>query len=294
MTATDKHADATGRRFITVADLTPGETSAKCAAFAAFYEACKGELPHNTDGSHSGTFWHALMCGIEGYLRAAAPVSETRLTNASLAELDRAKDEGSGLKSELEFLRTLAEILAPLDGGAPNVRRALDAISTMRMALSGGACRSATRAKKVQCEWEKDFDCLDSCCIEDGKCNHPQWGPLGPPDDKLGETPRVSAIVGQHFGWSPQARQVIDLAKQLEHELAKSEAERKRLMQLRADDTKHYGDVLAEEIAKATPSATPMPMFDAVQLSEARYYRNSKDPLGILARAILRANGEMT
>jgi hypothetical protein len=35
------------------------------------------------------------------------------------------------------------------------------------------------------------------------------------------------------------------------------------------------------------------PMFDAVQLSEARYYRESRDPIGILARAILRANGEM-
>lgn len=34
-------------------------------------------------------------------------------------------------------------------------------------------------------------------------------------------------------------------------------------------------------------------MFDAVQLSEARFYRNSKEPIGILARAILRANGEM-
>ncbi len=35
------------------------------------------------------------------------------------------------------------------------------------------------------------------------------------------------------------------------------------------------------------------PMFDAVQLSEARFYRESKEPIGILARAILRANGEM-
>lgn len=34
-------------------------------------------------------------------------------------------------------------------------------------------------------------------------------------------------------------------------------------------------------------------LFDAVQLSEARFYRESKEPIGILARAILRANGEM-
>lgn len=37
---------------------------------------------------------------------------------------------------------------------------------------------------------------------------------------------------------------------------------------------------------------TAAPLFDAVQLSEARFYCASKDPIGILARAILRANGE--
>lgn len=48
-----------------------------------------------------------------------------------------------------------------------------------------------------------------------------------------------------------------------------------------------------ETRAKAARSATREPTFDAVQLSEARYYRDSKEPIGILARAVLRANGEM-
>ena len=42
-----------------------------------------------------------------------------------------------GLKSELEFLRALADILCPPDGvSPPDVKRAMMAISTMRMALS--------------------------------------------------------------------------------------------------------------------------------------------------------------
>lgn len=46
-------------------------------------------------------------------------------------------DEGCGPKSELEFLRTLADILSPDRAGGPDVRRALDAISTKRIFLSG-------------------------------------------------------------------------------------------------------------------------------------------------------------
>jgi hypothetical protein len=55
-------------------------------------------------------------------------------------------NDGAGLKSELDFLRSLAEILAPLDGGPADVKRALDAISVMRIALS--APRSSSAATK--------------------------------------------------------------------------------------------------------------------------------------------------
>lgn len=53
-------------------------------------------------------------------------------------------------------------------------------------------------------------------------------------------------------------------------------------------------DMLVGELNKtnAAPQAET-PYFDAIQLSEARYYRHSKEPIGILARAILWANGEM-
>lgn len=55
----------------TAAILEPGESPAKQAAFDAFYAAAKAEIPHNKDGTHSGTFFHALLCGIEAYLQSA-------------------------------------------------------------------------------------------------------------------------------------------------------------------------------------------------------------------------------
>ena len=59
------------------------------------------------------------------------------MTPSRSGAVERSNTEAIGLKSELEFLRTLAEILAPLDGGPADVRRALDAIGTMQLALSG-------------------------------------------------------------------------------------------------------------------------------------------------------------
>ena len=59
------------------------------------------------------------------------------MTPSRSGAVERSDTEAIGLKSELEFLRTLAEILAPLDGGPADVRRALDAIGTMQLALSG-------------------------------------------------------------------------------------------------------------------------------------------------------------
>lgn len=35
------------------------------------------------------------------------------------------------------------------------------------------------RKASLKCEWQEDFDCHDSCCIEDVRCNHPEHGPLG-------------------------------------------------------------------------------------------------------------------
>lgn len=85
--------------------------------------------------------------------------------------------EKIGLKSELEFLRSLAEILAPLDGGAPDVRRALLAISTMRVALSGAprVPPSATAAvdplELLRAELKLDENGDNACGVEPG----PGW-----------------------------------------------------------------------------------------------------------------------
>lgn len=55
--------------------LVAGDTPCKVAAFDAWYESIKHELPHNEDGSHSGAYWVALMQGINAYLAAAQPPS---------------------------------------------------------------------------------------------------------------------------------------------------------------------------------------------------------------------------
>ena len=88
------------------------------------------------------------------------------------------------------------------------------------------------------------------------------------------QTPRTDAFAaewnfergirenGRSYGWGALS-DALELARQLERELA----------------------------ARSQPEKSPG--FDAVQLSEARFYRDSKEPIGILARAVLRANGEM-
>lgn len=61
--------------------------------------------------------------------------------------------DGVGLKSELDFLRTLADILCPPNGDPADVQRALQAISTMRMALSR-APRSESPPPEVVTGWD--------------------------------------------------------------------------------------------------------------------------------------------
>jgi len=52
--------------------LEVGRSKAKQAAFDAFYKTAKIVIPHDERGDHDGTFWHALMEGIDAYLVASA------------------------------------------------------------------------------------------------------------------------------------------------------------------------------------------------------------------------------
>lgn len=73
----------------------------------------------------------------------------------------------------------------------------------------------------------------------------------------------------------------------------RSLADRLRNLADEYDRTKGDEAQLIYEAAEALSTRSEKQAFDAVQLSKARFYRDSKEPIGILARAILRANGEM-
>lgn len=100
--------------------LTPGDTPCKVAAWEAFYATAKGDIPHNADGSHSGTFWVAVMSAMNAYIDAARSLGEVasgaRNDRPALPVARSARTSTSGALGE--FVRTMAREYGPEAGEA--------------------------------------------------------------------------------------------------------------------------------------------------------------------------------
>lgn len=87
-------------------------------------------------------------------------------------------DEAYGLKSETEFLRSLCDILSPLDGGAPDVERALAAIRVMLTVLSNAPRTTVPELGALPSSCEGYGVCLRHACLSAGRCTLPTTPPL--------------------------------------------------------------------------------------------------------------------
>lgn len=73
-------------------DLPFGESPLKQAAWDAFYATIEAELPKNPDGTHSGTFWVALMEGIQAYIIACRSLPLAPLDAQTQQAVELAKE----------------------------------------------------------------------------------------------------------------------------------------------------------------------------------------------------------
>lgn len=136
-------------------------------------------IPWLMNCGHSETGWCLNCVAAMGAELEALKARPEERPSMDEARVDRQRLEWLfSVLNDDEIARKLRAVSEVHAGGAMHGIHLRDWRHALDVARQQYVGRMNPRPLKVRCEWQPGFDCQDSCCIEDGKCNHPQTGPL--------------------------------------------------------------------------------------------------------------------